>query len=91
MVKRRKFRRVLYGVQQEIRQHVRWIGATVALAAIGAVISLVAVGYWNPWSSASVVSLDMTESGRSSKASTGAAPSPHADPKPAPPSLTPAR
>lgn len=44
MVKRRKFRRVLYGLQQEIRQHVGWIGATVALAALGAVISLVAAG-----------------------------------------------
>lgn len=91
MVKRRTFRRVLYGVQQEVRQHARWIGATIALAAIGAVISLVAVGYWNPWSSAPIVSLRMSESGRSSKPSTVALPSPHVDPKPAPPSFTPPR
>lgn len=88
MVKRRKFRRVLYGVQQEVRQHARWIGATIALAAIGAMISLVAVGYWNPWSSSPIVSLHMSESGRSSKPSTVPLPSPHGDPKPATPSST---
>jgi CBS domain-containing protein len=91
MVKRRKFRRVLYGLQQEVRQHVRWIGATIALAAIGAVVSLVVVGHWNPWSSTPVVSLHVTESGRSSKSSTGATQSPYADPKPAPSSPTPTR
>lgn len=91
MVKRRTFRRVLYGVQQEVRQHAGWIGATIALAAIGAVITLVAVGYWNLWSSAPIVSLRMSESGRSSKPSTVALPSPHVDPKPAPPSFTPPR
>ena len=91
MMKRRTFRRVLYGVQQEVRQHARWIGATIALAAIGAVISLVVVGYWNPWSSAPIVSLHMSESGRSSKPSTVAPPSPHGDPKPAPPSFAPTR
>ena len=88
MVKRRTFRRVLYGLQQEVRQHARWIGATIALAAIGAVISLVAVGYWNPWGSAPVVSLHMTESGRSNKPATEATQSSSADPKPAPSSLT---
>lgn len=91
MVKRRKFRRVLYGVQQEVRQHARWIGATIALAAVGAVISLVAVGHWNPWSAAPVVSLHVTESGRSNKPSTGATQSPHAEPTPVPSSLTPPR
>ena len=91
MVKRRKFRRVLYGLQQEVRQHARWIGATIALAAVGAVISLVAVGYWNPWSSTPIVSLHMPESGRSGKSSAVAPLSPHADPKPAPPSSTPTR
>ena len=91
MVKRRKFRRVLYGVQQEVRQHARWIGATIALAAIGAVISLVAVGYWSPWSLVPIVSLHATESSRSSQPSTVATPSPHAGPKPAPASLTPTR
>ena len=91
MVKRRTFRRVLYGVQQEVRQHARWIGATIALAAIGAVISLVAVGYWSPWNAVPIVSLHAAESSRSSKPSTVATSSPHADPKPAPPSLTPTR
>ncbi len=91
MVKRRKFRRVLFGLQQEVRQHARWIGATIALAAIGAVISLVAVGYWSPWRSASVASLHVTESARSSKPSTEATQSPHADSKREPSSLTPTR
>jgi CBS domain-containing protein len=91
MVKRRTFRRVLYGVQQEVRQHARWIGATSALAAIGAVISLIAVGYWSPWSSVPIVSLHVTESSRSSQTSTVATPSPHAGPKPAPASLPPTR
>jgi len=91
MVKRRTFKRVLYGIQQEVRQHVRWIGATVALAAIGAVISLVAVGHWNPWSSAPIASLHVTESVRSSKSAPVAMPSPHADSKPTPTSLTPTR
>lgn len=90
MVKRRTFRRVLYGVQQEVRQHARWIGATIALAAIGAVISLVAVGYWSPWSAVPIASLHVNESIRSSKPSV-VTPSPHADPKTAPPSSPPPR
>lgn len=91
MVKCRTFRRVLYGLQQEVHQNVRWIGATIALAAIGSVISLVVVGYWNPWSSGPIVSLRMSESGRSSRPSTVALPSPHGDPKPVPSSPTPVR
>ncbi|MEQ1793241.1 MAG: CBS domain-containing protein [Nitrospira sp.] len=91
MVKRRKFRRWLYGAQQEVLQHARWIGATVALAVVGAVISLVAAGHWNPWSAAPVVSLHASESGRSSKPATGTVQSSHADPKSAPSSTTPAR
>jgi len=83
MVKRRKFRRVLYGVQQEVRQHARWIGATIALAAVGAAVSLVAVGYWNPWSSTPVASLHVTDAGRSSKSATDGTQSSYADPKPA--------
>ncbi len=84
MVKRRKFRRVLYCLQQEVRLHLRWIGATVALAAVGAVVSLVAVGHWNPWSSSPVASLQVNDAGRSSKPASGATQSPYADPKPAP-------
>lgn len=91
MVKRQQFRRLLYGWVQEVRQHARWIGATVALAAVGAVISLIAAGHWNPWTPAPVVSLHLSESGRSSKPATGTIQSPHADPKPAPSSLTPTR
>lgn len=91
MVKRRTLRRVLYGLQQEIRLHVRWIGATVALAVIGAVISLMAAGHWNPWSGAPVVSLHVTESGRSNTPSKGSAQSSPAEPTPAPSSLTPPR
>ena len=84
MVKRRKFRRVLYRLQQEVRLHLRWIGATVALAAVGSVVSLVAVGHWNPWSSSPVAALHVSESGRSGKPAPGAPQSPSVDPKPAP-------
>lgn len=91
MIKRRKFRRVLYGAQQELRQHARWIGATVALAAIGAALSLVTVGYWNPWSAAPVMSLHASESNRSGKSATETRPPSHADPNPASASLTPPR
>ncbi|SPP64797.1 hypothetical protein NITLEN_20437 [Nitrospira lenta] len=91
MVKRRTFRRALYGVQQEIRQHARWIGATIALAAIVAAISLIAAGHWNPWSSTPMVSLYATESSRSGKPNPVAPPSPHGDPSPASPSFTPTR
>lgn len=91
MVKRRTFRRAFYGLQQELRQHGRWIGATVALAAIGAVISLIAAGHWNPWSTAPLASLQSLESARSNKVSTGSAQPPHADPRPAPSSVTPTR
>lgn len=91
MVKRRTFRRVLYGVQQEVRQHAGWIGATIALAAIGAVISLVAVGYWSPWSAGSIASLHVTESSRSIKPATGTDQSSHTDSNPASSSITPTR
>lgn len=91
MVKRRTLRRALYGVLQEVRQHARWIGATVALAAIGAIVSLIAVGHWSPWRSAPVASLHLNESGRSSKPSPAAQPPLQPDSKPAPPSVTPAR
>ncbi|MCC6139961.1 MAG: CBS domain-containing protein [Nitrospira sp.] len=91
MVKRRTFRRALYGALQEVRQHARWIGATVALAAVGAIISLIAVGYWSPWRSTPVASLHLNESSRSSKPSPVAQPSLQPDQKPAPLPVTPAR
>jgi CBS domain-containing protein len=49
MVKRRRWRRLAFRLRQDVVVNLRWIGATVALAAIGGVVSLVAVGYWTPW------------------------------------------
>lgn len=72
MVKRKKFRRMLYGFKQEVLLHLRWIGATVALAAIGAVISLIALGYWNPWSAAPVTVLHSSNSARVQPPGSGA-------------------
>lgn len=89
MVKRRKLRRMLYGLKQEVLLHLRWIGATVALAAIGAAISLIAVGHWNPWSAAPVTALHSSNSSRVQPPVSGA-PAPER-PDPARPSVTPAR
>lgn len=91
MVKRRTFGRTLYSLQQDIRQHLRWIGATVALAMVGAVLSLVVVGEWNPWSPVPVLSLHVPGAGQSSKPSTGWIQPSHADQPPAPDSPTSAR
>jgi CBS domain-containing protein len=51
MVKRKRWRRLAFRLKQETAVNLRWIGATMALAAIGGVVSLIAVGHWTPWAS----------------------------------------
>ena len=56
MVKRKRWRRLIFRLRQDVVANLRWIGATVALAAIGGVVSLVAAGYWTPWAPQKTVS-----------------------------------
>ncbi|ALA60922.1 CBS domain-containing protein [Nitrospira moscoviensis] len=56
MVKRRCWRRIAFKLKQEVAANWRWIGATVAVAALGGVLSLLAVGHWSPWASSRLVS-----------------------------------
>ncbi|MFO0707155.1 MAG: CBS domain-containing protein [Nitrospira sp.] len=89
MVKRKKFRRMLYGMKQEVTLHLRWVGAAVALAAIGAVMTLILAGHWNPWSPVPKTVLHSTNSSRVQSPISGArAPE---QPDPNRPSVTSAR
>jgi CBS domain-containing protein len=56
MMKRKAWRRLVFGLQQDLAANLRWIGVTVALAAIGGAVSLMAAGYWTPWRSPQVAS-----------------------------------
>jgi CBS domain-containing protein len=56
MMKRKRWRRLVFGLQQDLAANLRWIAATVALAAIGGVVSLMAAGYWTPWRSPPIAS-----------------------------------
>lgn len=49
MVKRKRWSRLVFRFKQNVAPNFRWIGATVALAAIGGVVSLLVGGHWNPW------------------------------------------
>jgi len=49
MVKRKRWRRLVFRLKHDVAANLRWIGATVALAAVAGVVSLVAVGHWTPW------------------------------------------
>lgn len=76
MVKRKRLRRLAFRLKQNMAANLRWIGATVALAAIGGIVSLFASGYWTTLTSSSktasssqIASPHLTEGGRSDDSS----------------------